>query len=167
MDANILNTVMRDHWVSRGHRYVLPNAFFQSYECDVFSITTSKLIYECEIKISRQDFFNDFKKTSFKGNKHDNLKAGEGLCNRFYFVVPDGLVKPEEVPPHCGLLYVRACNDKRGYEVGVAKEAPMLKKTKAPDWIYKQMVDKCYFRYLHMLAENKRLYARIKKLKAE
>lgn len=47
-----------------------------------------------EIKVSRNDFLQD--------NKwHLYLQ----YCNEFYFVVPKGLVKKEELPDHVGLIY--------------------------------------------------------------
>lgn len=46
-----------------------------------------------EIKVSRNDFLQD--------NKwHLYLQ----YCNEFYFVVPKGLVKKEELPDHVGLI---------------------------------------------------------------
>lgn len=44
--------------------------------------------------------------------------------NRFYFAVPEGLVKPEEVPDYAGLIYVRDGNPH------VVREAPYLHKKK-------------------------------------
>lgn len=48
-----------------------------------------------EIKVSRSDFLRDDKWTEY-------LK----YCNRFYFVAPNGLIKPEELPPEAGLIVV-------------------------------------------------------------
>jgi len=56
------------------------------------------ILLEC--KTSRNDFFHDRKKP------HRRVpQIGVGKY-RFYFV-PDGLVKPEEVPERWGLIYVR------------------------------------------------------------
>jgi len=52
-----------------------------------------------EIKVSRSDFFNEIKKP-FK------RRAGLRLANEFYFVVPAGMLKVEEIPPECGLMEV-------------------------------------------------------------
>ena len=52
-----------------------------------------------EVKVSRQDFFHEL------GNPQKR-EAAMLLSNRFYFVVPAGLVSPLEVPEGCGLIYV-------------------------------------------------------------
>lgn len=55
-----------------------------------------------EIKVSRNDFLQD--------NKwHLYLQ----YCNEFYFVVPKGLVKKEELPDHVGLIYLRVAFGER------------------------------------------------------
>lgn len=105
---------------------MIPNFYHLGYEMDVFKLTKEQLVVEYEVKISRSDFFNDFKKYREYGAyrteygayhtqthswptiknvyKHDQLREGHGP-NRFVFVVPDGLVEPHEVPSHCGLMY--------------------------------------------------------------
>ena len=50
-----------------------------------------------EIKISRADFLNEFKKP----NKR---RPALFFSNEFYFVTPKGLLKPEEIPSDCGLI---------------------------------------------------------------
>jgi hypothetical protein len=96
-------------WVRGSSEVILPNFYYHNHECDVFRLTGSDFVIEYEIKISRSDFFADFKKGwSDKGEKHLQLKSGEERCpNRFFFVVPDGLVKPEEVPAYAGLIYFK------------------------------------------------------------
>lgn len=49
--------------------------------------------------------------------------------NYFYYVVPDGLIRPEEVPEYAGLLYVQ--KEKPGFVL--AKKAPQLHKVKYKD----------------------------------
>lgn len=91
-----------------GYDVLIPNFFYGLHECDVFRITQSDFIIEYEIKISRADFFNDFKKGS-EGKKHNNLSAGTGshVPNRFFFVVPENLVSINEVPEYAGLIYYK------------------------------------------------------------
>jgi len=52
-----------------------------------------------EIKVSRQDYMREMadpsKREVFVRNSH-----------QFYFIVPHNLIKPEEVPGECGLIYV-------------------------------------------------------------
>lgn len=52
-----------------------------------------------EIKVSRPDFLHEI------NNAQKRLQA-MGLSNRFYFVVPVGLVDKKEIPEGCGLMEV-------------------------------------------------------------
>lgn len=118
----ISKTLVR--FVNSGSDIVVPNFYVGKYECDVMKLTKSGVFTEYEIKISRADFFNDFKKehqerdmTDYvKGvsnwysmpiltyNKHKLTELGN-RANKFYFVVPDGLIAPSEVPKYSGLIY--------------------------------------------------------------
>lgn len=62
-----------------------------------------------EIKVSRSDFIND--------NKWQRYLS---LCNCFYFVCPHGLIQPEELPSHAGLMWV----SKTGNRVFTKRKAP-------------------------------------------
>ncbi len=62
-----------------------------------------------EIKVSRGDFLQDQK-------WHNYL----GLCHEFYFVCPWGLIKPEELPGGCGLMYLT----KTGNRLQIKRKAP-------------------------------------------
>ena len=46
-------------------KYEMENLFVFGWESDYLCITKSDLIYECEIKISRSDFHNDFKHKTY------------------------------------------------------------------------------------------------------
>lgn len=48
-----------------------------------------------EIKVSRSDFLKDNKWPEYLN-----------YCNQFYFVAPNGLIKPDEIPPEVGLMTV-------------------------------------------------------------
>lgn len=101
---------------------MIPNFYHGGYEMDVFKLSKKQLVVEYEVKISRADFKNDFKKfTTDYGLfdevklefmekkdtlKHDVLAAGRGASS-FFFVVPEGLVHRNEVPKHAGLMYFR------------------------------------------------------------
>lgn len=116
----------------RGHAYdiIIPNYYFGFYEMDLFRLLDSGYSVEYEIKVSRSDFKADFKKSfktysGLKSDKHYDLANGKRVCNRFFFVVPANLVKVEEIPDHCGLIYYHA--DGR---MEVIKNAKMLHKRK-------------------------------------
>ena len=100
-------------WCNSGNDIVLPNFYVGIYECDVLRITRADVAYEYEIKISRADFFADFKKCFGSVKKHDRIANGERI-NRFYFVVPEDMVTKEEVPAHCGLVYFHAKKNSMG-----------------------------------------------------
>ena len=94
-------------------KYEVANLYVYGWESDYLIITQSMLVYEIEIKISRNDFKNDFKN---KQDKHLLFEGGEmlgkfskagGMPNYFYYAVPAGLIKPEEVPEYAGLIYVK------------------------------------------------------------
>lgn len=89
---------------------LIPNVFPLSYgyECDLMEITKAALWHEYEIKVSRQDFFNDFKKGSGlhgqdPGRKHRRISEGKGP-NYFWYVTPRGLITTEELPSYAGLI---------------------------------------------------------------
>jgi hypothetical protein len=69
-----------------------------------------------EIKVSRSDFKQD-----------DKWQYYLPLCNQFYFACPKGLIKPEEVPGQCGLVYhvgkiVRSVKKAEWREVKIPEE---------------------------------------------
>jgi len=61
--------------------------------------STGQNRFAYEVKISRGDFRREIKQP---------LKRRMGLLysNYFYFATPSGLLKPEEIPPECGLIEV-------------------------------------------------------------
>lgn len=121
--------------LSKNQEIIIPNFFVHGYEMDVFKLTNTGYITEFEIKISRSDYFNDFKKGNGFGNKHDLIKSGKGVANRFFYVVPEGLIELSEVPKYCGLAYwymedsitkgtIRRC------AIRIVKPAPFIHKEK-------------------------------------
>jgi len=139
------------------------------HECDVYSITKAGYGIEIEAKISIADFKADFKKV----RKHETLAAAAkadcppgfamGVPRRFYFAVPEGLIKADEVPTYAGLLYVR-----HSYRRGVrswngvwdVKPAPVLLAAKKATPAQVRKLSEAYkFHYytlLRKLAETQR-----------
>ena len=60
----------------QNHKYRLCNSYVFDWECDHFSMTKSGYCYEVEIKLSRSDFFADFKKEE-KHRMFRNQLAGK------------------------------------------------------------------------------------------
>jgi len=111
-------------------------------EADVISVTKAGFINEYEIKRSRSDFQADFRNKSWK-HKYMAERAGVQFytngsfyylsANYFWFVMPRGLVKEEEIPEYAGLIYYE------NKELHVIKKAPRLHSHKANERLYKSI----------------------------
>ena len=100
---------------------VVPNLYFRNcqYESDAVVIMKSGLSYEYEIKCSRADYLNEFKKRS-KIMKH--RYPNKFRPNYFYFVCPTGLIRPEELTiDDYGLIYI-----KDGFHMNTIRKAKKL-----------------------------------------
>ena len=114
---------------------IIPNFYDGPYEMDVFRLMKSGYVIEYEIKISKQDFKKDFTKAHSTGwgtrkrttFKHEELIGGRRMCNRFFFVVPEGLITMNDIPNHAGLIYFN------GSTLYVVKNAPLLHRIKITD----------------------------------
>jgi hypothetical protein len=173
-------------------KYTVGNLYLfkDDWETDFLVVQKSGYCYEIEIKISRSDFFNDFKKK----NKHLILNEGVYMKkkyryhtdpetkkriseqyydptewkfrpNKFYYCVPEGLIKADEVPDYAGLMYVNSYGT-----VTTIKEAKFLHKEKLD--LIKKLCDKFYYYWkntrgsLRRLEDQNKLYeAQIKNLK--
>jgi hypothetical protein len=67
----------------RNHEHQFQNTYVHAWEADVFSVTKTRYSHEIEIKVSRADFFADFKKEKhqlFSGFKSGwkVVRIGEG-----------------------------------------------------------------------------------------
>jgi hypothetical protein len=140
MTTNEIKEILSHDLYKKGHCPIVHN--FQGAglgECDVLSITKTKMTNEFEIKISRSDFFKDFKKEE----KHKNLSQGIGAFfsdyrqdhwliapNFFWYVCPEGLIKVEEVPAYAGLIYIV------GATCVKIKKAPKIHKHPATELLY-------------------------------
>lgn len=76
-----------------------------------------------EIKISRNDFLRELKHP-------EKREYAMSISNRFYFLTPQGLVSPEEVPADCGLIEVALDG-----QFKTVREAP-LRKIEQPEWLF-------------------------------
>jgi hypothetical protein len=65
-----------------------------------------------EVKVSRSDFLSEIRKPAKRANALD-------VSHEFYFVTPYALVRPDEVPDECGLMFVKDGRTK------IAKRAPL------------------------------------------
>ena len=122
-------------------KYELFNLFIYQWESDYLAITRSDIVYECEIKISKQDFLNDSKKKNkhliIEGNVAGKLHDYD-RPNYFYYAVPDGLIEADEVPEYAGLIYVNP-----GF-ISIIKQAPKQHNGKF-DYERHNLMDKLYY----------------------
>lgn len=137
-------------------KYVIENLYVFSWESDKLIKTKSGLIYEFEIKISKSDFKNDFKKEKRhlilegKDIEEDVYEMIDGKYqlthqihnstdkykrpNYFYYAVPDGLITEEEVPEYAGLIYIMPDDGEYHYTwFRIIKQAPKLHNEKYSD----------------------------------
>ena len=159
---------------------VIPNFYFGWYEMDVFRLTPSGFVTEYEIKTSRADLKNDFKKSRIvkfsnqEGDntevfKHEEIEKGSYKANKFFFVVPDGLVKPEEIPKNCGLIYfkksVSEIDGQTYKEFKIVQPAKFLNKNKFEESGFKDLCKSLSWREMTIRAKNVRLQKEINRLK--
>ena len=145
----LIQQKLKLHFLSTStKKYEMTNLYVFDWESDYLALTKSGLFHEVEIKISRADFQNDFK---HKEKKHLILESPKlfmtaphetVLPNYFYYAVPEGLIKEDEIPDYAGLIYVRP------WGVYVAKEAKKLHDSKL-DLNKLKLCDKFYYNMLH------------------
>ena len=143
-ESRIQKIVLEQFFAPNSIKYKAENLFIYNWESDAWIMTKSGLCYEFEIKISRSDFFNDFK---HKAKKHgflgaNNKKYLNGIPNYFYYVVPKGLITVEEVLDYAGLCYTD------GEMLYAIKNAPKLNSKKAGVEDL-NLADKFYYNYRH------------------
>lgn len=166
---DIINGFCEMVFRERSNNKVFPNIFLGRYEADILEITKSGYAYEYEVKISRSDFKADAKKSSgwiepkeanFEKKvlyKHDLLKEGSRV-SRFFFIVPKGLVSPEDVPDFAGLIYADAVDcgfysrekghyTKKRVLFTIVKEAPRLSKEKFSQSSLIKCLESTYYRF--------------------
>lgn len=117
---------------------VIPNYYMGVWECDLMKVTyPSGFITEYEIKVSVADFKKDALKQSqySKRNKHNEIANGK-RCNRFYFVVPEGMIKPEDIPEKMGLIYAFENDSLIGIDFKVVKVSKLFSKEGCSQKIY-------------------------------
>lgn len=120
-EKQIQLALAQDRSLSARYDIMVPNCYTKfDNEADMFCIRKSGLCDEIEIKISKQDFRIDEKKSVLfrlnesdryhtKINKREALIGGK-MSNYFWYCVPTGLITADEVPEFAGLMYV----DERG-----------------------------------------------------
>lgn len=155
----------------RGYSLACPNYTPAGWwECDLFGVTKAGLAVEYEIKLTRADFKADAGKareatrayprgggfeTIPAAKKHDRLALADPHGpSRFYYVVPAGMVGPDEVPEWAGLIYVGEY--KRFSTVAARltfhdeKPAPRLHREKVPATVIDHCKGVFYYRFWNL-----------------
>lgn len=148
-----IQNILSIHFLTpNAKKYEMENLFVFGWESDYLCITKSDLIYECEIKIFRSDFQNDFKHKKKKHllleSKDDETSTDNKKPDYFYYAVPEGLITKDEVPEYAGLIYVSKASGSNNVfsTCTVVKQAPRLKKEKT-DLDSLNLMNKFYYSY--------------------
>jgi len=119
----------REHWhlafeLRTGTGYkVDANSFLDAFAMHEFpSKGLARVTYE--IKVSRSDFLRELKKPRKR-------RIGLKFSNKFWFITPPGVAKPEEIPAECGLLEVQP----GGCESIIVVDAPQ-RDSCPPTWLF-------------------------------
>ena len=128
-ESDIQNALFRE-LEDKGHTLIVPNVKLWSWEADLISVTKAGYAYEYEIKCSRGDFLRDSDKKRHKQLSKVQEKGRASSYyqgpSRFFYVVPAGLIKKDEIPDYAGLLEMRKRpRGRRLYSLSASK-APRL-----------------------------------------
>ena len=146
------------------HKYFLYNSYIFDWESDYLSISESNYVYECEIKVSLNDFKKDFKKT----DKHillENKKDSGKIPNKFFYACQRGLIPTLYLPSYAGLIEVE--DTPTGMRAQVLVNAPFLHRENLFPWMQPLLLDKFYSKYKRTEFENYELNKTIKILEGK
>ena len=141
------------HFCDFEEHLILTNHFHTDWEADILIIDKKGFSHEIEIKLSKADFKNDFKKsytnekTGEKFLKHDKISSGDYVCNHFSFLFAMGMVDSTEIPEHCGIIEFYHNPDSWETEFFVIREPKKIHQDS-----YWKMIDKDAF--LRITARN-------------
>jgi DNA repair protein MmcB-like len=105
-----------------------PSAGTTHFRVDAWAMRRSwsqPTTYGYEIKVTRSDFVRD-----------DKWHAYLGLCSQFYFVCPDNLIQPQELPPEAGLYWV----SKTGARLWLKKKAQHRNDVQVPESLFRYIL---------------------------
>jgi hypothetical protein len=158
----IINAFCDNTLVEKTSNKVFPNVYIGCFEADIMELTKSGYAVEYEVKITRADFWNDAKKQKIYAaqppeSKYRILQEAKRV-NRFYYIVPEGLIAETEIPEFAGLIYARkgvvgyyslekGYYDKEKIFFRTVKSAPLLTKEKLSDCRLQKCLESTYYRF--------------------
>lgn len=110
-----------------------------SLRVDILNLSYSDKIVIIELKSCRQDFEGDNK-----------WKGYLDYCDRFFFMCPEGVIDPKELPPKIGLVYVNLNNKEDPYFKVIKKPGELKPKYVTGTWlkhIYKKLAFRKFVNY--------------------
>lgn len=140
------------------HKYFLFNSYIFDWESDYLSVSESNYVYECEIKVSLNDFKKDFKKK----DKHiilDSKTNPKKIPNKFFYACKKGLIPTMYVPSYAGLIEIQ--ETETGMIAEVLVNAPFLHRENIVPEIQPLLLDKFYHKYRRTEMENYELNKKI------
>ena len=141
-----MQLILNQYLFKLRHKYITPNACLYFWESDLISVSPGGYIREYEIKLSKSDYKQDFKKL----NKHQNhLKRRTSSLSQFWYAIHGFLLRPDEVPIYAGLL--RVCE---GNYVDIIKPAPRLSRQKISETERAELHKIIYARYWNLRARE-------------
>lgn len=145
--------------------FLIPNTYIKDwFECDIIGVKDSGYVHEIEIKMSRSDYKEDYKKTvKLKGKslfKHDLMQDGQGPINYFSFLTPKGLLNIEDVPANYGLY------EFDGRYVRCLRAPKILHRRKADNDFKHHCLRNVVYKYWDVLESNVNLDHRISRLES-
>lgn len=152
-------TIMRERL---RRNFVLPNYTpAKWWECDVFELTEAGFFREYEIKLTLGDFKADAKKcdlfrTGCYPNMQEHRRVKHDLMGQpcgprqFWYVAPEGLLVPEQVPEWAGLIAIHDARPTHNlywrYTEQLLKKAPILHQHGCDPKIKAHAESVCYYR---------------------
>ncbi len=103
----------------------------ESLRVDILNLSYSDKVVIIELKSCRQDFESDSKWKSYLD-----------YCDRFFFMCPDGVIDPKELPDKVGLVYVNITNPDNPYFKVIKKPGQLKPRYINNTWlkhIYKKL----------------------------
>lgn len=155
MTEAIIQDLLARHCIyNLQHIAACPNInIFTTGECDLVSINKNQYAVEYEVKISKSDFFADFKKRKHE-MFNDPFVYDYRMPAYFYYATPKDLVQVDDVPKHAGLVYVyetvRTYDSRPVRHYEIKKRAPRIHKERITPDQMGSIARGCMYRYWNL-----------------